>query len=125
MAEIEEALLTTMTTALGHARVYPMVLPEGVTLPAVRYTRLGSDREVTMGSNPGMCHAMFQVDVWAATYAEVKADATTLRGALERWRGTVEGIVIQDTMYLSDDDDYDPETKEYRVIIRIKITHLE
>ena len=120
MAEVEAAIKSRLggyggLSALVASRVYPLHLPQRPTLPAVTYQRIDGPREHAMGADPGLAHPRIQVDSWAASYASAKAVATQVRGALQRWRGTAAGVEVLAIYLESDQDDYEPETKQWRV----------
>lgn len=133
MAELEEALLSRLAnygglSALVVARIYPMILPQKPTLPAVTYQRIDGERESGMTQEHGMAHPRMQVDCWAATYSAAKAVATQVRGALQRWSGTVAGVTVLDSFLESDRDLYEPGTGGqdiFRVSLDFLIWHRE
>ena len=97
-------------------------------MPAVTYQRVDGDRESGMTAEHGMAHPRIQVDSWAATYAGVKAVATQVRGALQRYAGTVAGVTILDSFLERDTDLYEPGTggvDYYRVSMDYLIWHRE
>lgn len=120
MAELEAAIKSRLgayggLTALVASRVYPLQLPQRPTLPAVTYRRIDGPREHAMGADPGLAHPRIQVDSWGASYADTKAVATQVRGALQRWRGIAAGVEVLAVYLQGDEDGYEPETKQWRV----------
>lgn len=55
-------------------RIYPVILPDNVTYPAITYSVVSQVPEASYGCD----QFRFQIDIWAATYAAVKS----LRDAL-------------------------------------------
>lgn len=92
-------------------RIYPVQVPQGATLPCVTYGRVSAARWSAMGTDTGLVEKRFQVSCWAETYARANALAEAVRGALQRRRGTIDGVVIQD-IFLDGDG---PETWEDEV----------
>lgn len=130
MAVVEEALFTRLSgfaglTALIAARIYPVVLPQDVVLPAVSYRRLSGPRSSAMGSDPGLAHPRFEVNAWAREYLAAKNVKEQIRAALQRWRGTVSGVEIIDTFILDERDLYEPTTLMYQLPVDVQIHHRE
>lgn len=124
---LEDALYTRLTGHAGTAalvgtRVYPNVLPQGVTFPCVSYRRVSGVREHAMGADPQNVESTVQVDCWATTYAGVKALYTQVFQALTRYRlaGTFDDVfagVPQDL--------YESEKDLHRVRIDFTVYHRE
>jgi len=130
---IEEALYAYLTnyaelTALVGDRIYPVILPQNTTLPAVTFQRISGIREYSQSGPSGLAHPRFQFSCWAEKYEEAKAVAEQIRLALEGYKGMMGGSdgVRVDAIYVEDDHDiYDPETKEYHVALDAIIWHEE
>ena len=112
-------------TALIGSRVYPLKMPQKPTLPAVSYQRIDGPRESAIASDMGMAHPRMQVDCWASTYAGVKAVATQVRAALQRWSDAAASPVVLDSLLESDQDLYEAEVEIYRVSMDFIIWHRE
>jgi hypothetical protein len=71
--------------ALVSTRVYPVVAPQGTTLPYVVYQRISSGREYALDGYCGLENSRMQVDVYADTEKEAWAVAdavtTAMRGS--------------------------------------------
>ena len=89
-------------------RIYPVQVPQNATFPCVTYSRVSANRWSAMGSDTGLVEKRIQVSSWGQTYAAANALAEAVRGALQRYRGTVDGVVIQD-IFIDGDG---PETWE-------------
>ena len=90
---IQEAIYTRLQavaglTALVGTRVYPRLMPQNPTYPAITYLLIASPRERAMGSDPGIVHSRWQFDVWDNDRDVVRDVTEQLRKALERYRGT-------------------------------------
>ncbi len=127
---IEEALYTHLIshaglTAIVGNRIYPVLLPQDVTFPAVTYQRISTVREYAQEGPSGLAHPRFQFSCWAETYEEAKAVAEQIRFALSGYKGTINNVRI-DAVYIEDDNDiYDPETNIYHVALDATIWHEE
>lgn len=112
-------------TALIGTRLYFDELPQGVTLPAVLYARVHSERPSCMGADAGLVRARAQFDVYAATAKAARAVVEQLRSCYQRWSNT-SGTVVQDTYVLSEADlGPDPDTREYHAVIDFEFVHQE
>lgn len=124
---IHEALRTRLTTvsavtALVSTRVYPNVLPQNPTLPAVVYQRIDERRETAMGSDPGVVRARVQVSAWAATFTAARGIGEEVRKALQRYRGTPagSGTEVLD-VFIEDIRDMDPELVDGILLHRVDV----
>jgi len=103
------------------ARVYPLVLPQSPTLPAITLQRV-SNQTVISQDGPGMERPRIQVDCWASTYlaarelaAAVKACLCPSRHETPNYVRTVDDVRIEAVMPESDRDLYEDDTQIYRV----------
>lgn len=130
MALLEQALVHALgdhggLTALVGTGIYPLMVPQGAALPAVTYRRVSGERVHAMVDDPGLAYPRIQVDAWGATYASAKAVADQVIDCLQRWSGTVETVIVQDTYFSGDMDIYDPETERWQVSMDFIVWHLE
>lgn len=95
MADIGVALRAKLATdgtvpGLVSARIYPHRLPQGATLPAVVYHRVGGADEAGLDGLHGICHQRLQIDCYAATRLVADQVATAVRDAIagDSGRGT-------------------------------------
>lgn len=127
----EEGLFAYLSTYPGlvplvGTRVYPVLLPQNATLPAVTYTRLATPRlhEFEASFLP---HPTFQFDCWAmdtaviSGYEEAKDVATQVVAALDIYRGAMGAYTVEASIVDSERDAYDPETKIWHVIVDVEI----
>ena len=117
MAELETVIFTQLSTlvTLASTRIYPLILPQNPTLPAVTYQRIDGPRESALSAEMGLAHPRIQVDSWGKTYASAKAVATQVRGALQRWSSEATDPVVLDCLLESDEDGYESDVNIYRV----------
>ena len=119
-------LAVTAVTDLVGTRVYPLLLPQDPTYPAIRYQQITGTRESAMGSDVGLVEATEQVDSYDSTYAGARVLAEAVRAALQRFRGTVAGVVISDVFVLEGPLDlYEEAVKIYRVQQDFTVWHRE
>ncbi len=74
-------------SALVGDRIYPLMIPERATLPAIRYQGISMGSEVAHTGPSGLARHRIQLTVHAATYAIAQAVATALRRALDGKKG--------------------------------------
>ena len=130
MAELGKAIYSRLTNdsdvaALVSTRVYPLILPQNPTLPAVTYQTVAGTRETAMGSNPGVAAPVVQFDTWARTYKESRDLALKVKAAIERWRGTEQGVEILDAFIQREEDMYESDTDMWRSSWDYLIWHRE
>jgi len=126
MSDIDALLVARLKTypgllALVNQRVYPLVLPQKPTLPAVVYQRISGPRDHTHNGPVGIAQPRYQVTAWAETPTAARAVATQIRLALDCWRPDAYGVGL----ILDDRDLYDPETKWYQVPADFRLVHEE
>jgi len=119
MASIEDALYVRLTavtavTDLVGLRIYPVKKDTGakVVWPFVVYATTLSRRVRAMVSDPGYVESSVRFHVWtkdSGGYDSGVAIAAAIRGALQRWSGTSQTIVV-DQVFL--DDEYDVDAGE-------------
>lgn len=90
---LEEAFYSKATntagiSALVSTRIYPNLIPETATLPAVAYQRVASTRQPAHDGSTGHARATLQVTCQAATYSAVKAVVAAIVAAFHGIRGT-------------------------------------
>jgi hypothetical protein len=88
------ARLTTEATvsALVGTRVYPLVLPQPPTFPAIAYTRMPRTEQFTDDGPSGLVDCRIQLDCYAATYDGAVVLGDAVRGALNGWKDAGSGV---------------------------------
>lgn len=99
-------------SALVSTRVYPVILPQRPTLPAISYQRISNS--VKDGTSD-IRQSRWQVDGWAQTYAGITALSAAIKTAMDAYHDTDQSPMIKWTDIVNELDDYDPETDLYRV----------
>jgi hypothetical protein len=112
-------------TAVVNGRVYPVILPQGATLPALVYSEVHGQQALTLGNDKGFTDALFQISCMASSYLDSKTLAKALRAALQGYAGTMGSTVVQGAFEESERDSYNAETKEYRTDLDFRIFHLD
>lgn len=109
MSTIEEAIvkvLSDSTTVGAQAgdRIYPSVIPQGGTVPAVTYQLISDPHIRALDGVDVLVPARFQINCWAATYIAACNLDTVVREVLDDFSGTILGVVIH-IINLDDSDD--------------------
>jgi len=99
----EEAALYALLSGVA-GRVYPQVLPQGATLPAVVYTRIGGGGDYALAGEVSARRSTWQISVWASTYSAALSLAASVRSTLTAYTGTSAGTSID---HISIDDESD------------------
>lgn len=128
MSLVEEAVRSRVigyagVTALIGTRMYPVKLPQDVTYPALTYAVIAAPREHLMVADAGVIGALIQVSVWAETMATAKALAIQVAASLNRFHGTVLGVVIQETWIENESDGWEDEAKVYHIPIDVRVNY--
>ena len=135
MATISDVLYTRLAAVSGvtdlvgtgnNARIWPISRREGAVNPSITYQRVSGPKESAMGtSDTGLTHPVFQVDCFADTYREADDLAEAVRVALQRYTGTILGVVVQVIEFVNTSDMTEDASKEHRITHTIRISHLE
>jgi hypothetical protein len=96
------------------SRVYPLILPQQATLPAVTYSTISDITTHAFNQDATIKVARVQVDCWALTYLESQTLANEVATLLSRYIGTVSGVNVQDITLQSQQDIYESDTAHYR-----------
>jgi len=98
-------------------RIYPMMMPQKVTLPCLTYQRISTPRIVThdsSGATGDLTSPRFQFDAWAETQKEAKAISDALRTVLHGKTGATGGVTIRAALAENEAPEFDPDSELYR-----------
>ncbi len=109
-----------ISTLVG-TRIYPLILPQNVTFPAVVYQRISGTAQ---NGTTSIREARYQLSCWSATFSGTKALADQVRGAMEEWSSGGTGTLVRMCRVVNELDDYEPDEKVYRTIIDV-ILHID
>lgn len=118
MSVIEEAVCKILKDAAGVAaivstRIYPQVIPQGGTMPAITYQRISGPRLRSLAGASTLAHPRFQINCWATTYKGASQLEDAVRAAFDDYLGTVLSVGIQ-AVDLQDDGDMLEVAEEQR-----------
>lgn len=97
-------------SALVSSRIYPMgEVPQNPVLPFVAWRRISTQRQWAGGSDAAVVSARFQFDAVAASFIECRLLAAQIDAAFRRWRGTLAGTTVQDSLFETEIDLHEPD----------------
>lgn len=91
-------------TALVSTKIYPTFIPENIIFPAVVYRITEKQPLDTKDGVYGSVDTLL-IEVYDKGGAQTVSIADTIRTALDRYRGTVEGVVIDKIIYEGESDE--------------------
>ena len=110
--------------AIVSTRVYPQIAAQGAAFPFVVYVLQDTSPSDTKSGVSTLDEIRYDIVVASETYAEASDLTNKIRTALDRYTGTVAGVVIDSIQFIDLDADNDPGTETYvtssEYIIRIK-----
>lgn len=113
------ALLSGESTisAIVADRVYPLLVPEGVTLPAMTF-QFPAGRSYPTFKTSGLQMLRMQVDVFGETYEDANAGREALRKFLNGYQGTLaDGTKLQNVDLMAPGDTYEEYPRQFRCIL--------
>jgi hypothetical protein len=104
------------STSAG-SRIYPLLLPQQPTLPAVTYQQVSAVRTHAMGQDVPVVRVRAQVNAWGKTYAEARTLANETLTRLARFKGVVGAVQVLDVLADNEMESYESDTQTRRVIL--------
>lgn len=83
---------TTVLTALTSDRIYPLIAPQGASVPFITYQQISNPKIHAMQADPSIWQPRFQLNSFADTYAGAKAVAKQVETALKDYKTVVSGL---------------------------------
>lgn len=99
-------------TAAGD-KVYPAPAEQGTAAPYLTWQRVGSSPVTSLAGSSGLDQVRLQVDAWHTSRLGARALAAAVRTAME--------AQAFKALLVSDADDYEPETRLYRVVLDFRL----
>lgn len=112
---IEADLKAFLDTTVGHSRVYPLIVPQGVTLPAVTYQTVSDPSELESGGVVDLVAGRFQITSIGATYLEAKTLANTIKAALNGYRAAMGASDVQAVTIEGHLEDHEEQTGRFTI----------
>lgn len=110
---VETALFSLLTGdagvgALVSTQVYPLILPQGHTLPAITYQAVSGAEGYTQAGGDGLHDYRQQFDLYAATFLEAASLRDAVDALMSGHRGAIgaTGFFLQGAFKLFERDNY-------------------
>ena len=111
-------------SAIVGTRVYPQIAAQGAAFPFVVYVLQDTSPSDTKSGVSTLDEVRYDIVVASENYAQASDLTGKIRTALDRYSGTVAGVVIDSIQFQDIDADNDPGTETYvtssEYIIRVK-----
>ncbi len=124
-----KAIYTILTEDAGVSavvgnKVYPQIAAQGAAFPFVVYVLQDNSPSDTKSGVSTLDEVRYDIVAAAETYASLSSLTERIRLALDRYTGTVSGVVVDSIQFIDLDVDNDPATETYvsssEYILRIK-----
>lgn len=118
---------SSVTTLVG-TRIYPSILPQNPTLPAIRY-ETGIQRPAhKLSGGAGFATSTVSIDIFAVSHIEAYNVQQAIRESLQGWSGTANSTEMVSVNVVNIREDYLQPTDasdvgKYRVNMDVEIIH--
>lgn len=92
--------------ALVATRIYPLLVPQDATLPALAYQRISGPRDHSHSGPSGLVFARMQLTYVAASYDGAKSLGEAVRAALDGFSGTMGQVTVDACLMDNERDDW-------------------
>jgi len=115
---IEHAIYSILSNDAGVSaittRIYPIMLPQNATYPAISY-QVTEDTEISTFDGQGTFQTIsLEVDAWSDTHAGMLALADAIKTAIKNYSGTVSSNTIDQIKIDSTVTVYEDQVEKYR-----------
>ena len=107
------------------ADIKPQILNDDHADPAITYTLIYDEAFRVYAGHSTLFRAEFQVDCYAAVYADSKALANTIRNELQSYVGAFGDHEAQQIDFRSERDMHESQTKLHRVMLEFTLWYNE
>lgn len=119
MTTIAEALQTYIladatVAGLVGSRMYPAILPQDPTMPAITYQYISGASVISNDGPTGLENPTFQIDHWSSSYSQMDALFEAVRKRINGASGTFSGVEVQGIFLVRKRDLYDNDAKLHR-----------
>jgi len=123
--EVRARLVADATVSgLIGTRAYALVLPQGVTYPALTYSKISGVRLHNLDGAAGRAFPRISISMWSGSYVECQSLAAAVRHSLDGFNGTL--ATIKCTILIDNEiDDYDGTVEKYRILQDYRVSHRE
>lgn len=121
---ISETIYSILSTASGittlTSAIFPVVIPQKASAPAITYQRDGTRFLRTFDGHVQLAEASFQIDCWAYSVATAETLAAAVKTALIDYStAPINQVWLTNELNL-----FEPETELHRVLLQFTIWHL-
>ena len=128
----EEGLLALLAgnagiTAIAGESIFPGMLPEEPTYPAVTCLRISTPEEHTLDGKPSLADPKFQIGCWARTYSQAKQLAAAVRALLDGFIGALGagGPACQGALIVDHRDYFESEPRVWNMQLDVTLQVVE
>ncbi len=108
------------------SRIYPRLLPQNATLPAVVYSQVSGLRVTTHDKAANFTDQVYQFECVASDYKSMKKLAEKVRQAMEGFQGTMGATNVQGVFMTGERDaPYQLDSLTYRTDLDFRLYFLE
>ncbi len=100
----------------GPSRIFPTILPQGITANSITYFRASGQSEHTTEGRSSIAQTRVQIDCWSLDYEEARDLADLVQARLDGYRGPAGATgTIHGAFMVSERDLYEDVPKQHRV----------
>ena len=110
-------------TALIGARLFPLKIPQNVTYPCIRYTRVSGPLELAHDGPVNLGHPRYQFDVYDPLHDVAWQVARQLEFALHGYSGAMGTVAVGASIVEDMREDYNDQLDVYRVMVDAILWH--
>ena len=107
------------------SRIYPQELPQGVTLPAIKYLQVSDPAMHTQSGRSNLRHPRWQLDCYAETYLAAHRLADQVVTAIDGYTGPMGKKTCYAGFEENMRDNHDPDTGRHWVSVDVVIWYSE
>ena len=111
-------------SAIVGNKVYPQIAAQGAAFPFVVYVLQDNSPSDTKSGPSTLDEVRYDIVAAAETYADLSSLTERIRLALDRYTGTISGVLVDSIQFIDLDVDNDPATETYvsssEYILRVK-----
>jgi hypothetical protein len=116
----------TGTSPATEARIYPVKMPQNVTLPAISFFTVYGESEFSIDATQvGLGYKRIQISAWHTSLTTAKAIIEALRLLMAGYRGLWDDVNVRVVQFSIGPDLYEEDTKIYQIPCQITLWHDE
>jgi len=107
------------------ARIYPVLIPEETTYPAITYQGVTGSVKPSVDGR-AYSEKSIQIDAWGNTYGDIKCVQAALHRILDGYVGTLsDGTRVLSSLRINEFDAYESDARVYRSITEYQFQFVE